>query len=367
MSIINIIILYNPYYQKNVIEQHLKILKENGIVAFGKIKSIMRDYEHPNEIVLNELYETISQENPMQLFLTDYSSIYVANVIAVKEERTIFVKTPQYYDSMDVEKWFIFDDLRLIVEDDFELVRDKVLANFKATNFNNRTYAVYGNNYVYPMQVTMKEEINYFEKEDKGFKYYTNIFKSDLELQTKQNLINFTFGKDIFYDFAPNTQDNIIASEIEYMQNKHNPLYDYSSLIVKYSKAVELELHRFMKALFKKLIDSDNRLGSLTYSVQGRDYQLDDIQEYKANYGTYKFLLKKYEIKDAINMQLFDSQLRFFIIVIIPKFITTMQNIRNESVHGGTTTFKEATIIRNSILGIGQSSFLGELIINANF
>jgi hypothetical protein len=41
----NIIILYNPYYQENVIEQHLEILKDKGSVVFGKVKSKNRNYE----------------------------------------------------------------------------------------------------------------------------------------------------------------------------------------------------------------------------------------------------------------------------------------------------------------------------------
>ncbi len=45
----NIIILYNPYYQEDVIEQHLEILKESGVVAFGKVKSALKKQEHPNE------------------------------------------------------------------------------------------------------------------------------------------------------------------------------------------------------------------------------------------------------------------------------------------------------------------------------
>jgi len=253
----NIIILYNPYYQENVIEQHLEILKDKGAVAFGKLKSKLRDYEHPYEDKLEEIYSEVSKDTPLQLFLTDYNSIFVANVIAIKTEKTVLIKAPKYYDELDVEKWYVFDDLRLIVDNDFQLIRDTILSNFKATNFNDRTYAIYGNKYVYPMQVTMKEEIDYFEKDDANFKYYTNIFKSDLELTTKKSLINFTFGAEIFYNFNSNTQDNIISAEIEYLQNKHNPLYDFSSLVVKYSKAVELELHRFMKVVFKYLTDSD--------------------------------------------------------------------------------------------------------------
>jgi hypothetical protein len=112
----NILILYNPYYQENVIEQHLEILQQNGIVAFGKVKSALRDYEHPNEDILEEIYDGVSKETPLQLFLTDYNSIFVANVISVKTQKTILVKTPKCYEQLDVEKWFIFDDLRLIVD-----------------------------------------------------------------------------------------------------------------------------------------------------------------------------------------------------------------------------------------------------------
>ena len=45
----NILILYNQYYQEDVIEQHLKILNDKGKVAFGKIKSKWRDMINPFE------------------------------------------------------------------------------------------------------------------------------------------------------------------------------------------------------------------------------------------------------------------------------------------------------------------------------
>ena len=41
----NLIILYNPYYQNDVIEQHLKVLIENQKVAFGKVKSKLKNME----------------------------------------------------------------------------------------------------------------------------------------------------------------------------------------------------------------------------------------------------------------------------------------------------------------------------------
>jgi len=142
------------------------------------------------------------------------------------------------------------------------------------------------------MQVTMKEEINYFDKEDEDFKYFTNIFKSKQEIEVKNSLINYCFPTKIFYSFAPNSQDNLISAEIEYTQNKHNPLYDFSAVVMKYSKIIELELYGFFKYLFKYLISKTSSIANINYSVQGQDYIVDDLFTYKANYGTYNYLLR---------------------------------------------------------------------------
>jgi hypothetical protein len=39
-----------------------------------------------------------------------------------------------------------------------------------------------------------------------------------------------------------------------------------------------------------------------------------------------------------------------------------MQNIRNESVHGDTTSLSECETIRKEVIGIGQSGILNELL-----
>jgi hypothetical protein len=95
----NLITLYNPYYNANVIELHLELLKENGLVAFGKVRSPLRDYEHPNQKVLDVIYNETSKEIPTQLFLTDYNSIYVANVVSVNESIKL-IKVPKYYEEL---------------------------------------------------------------------------------------------------------------------------------------------------------------------------------------------------------------------------------------------------------------------------
>ena len=88
---------------------------------------------------------------------------------------------------------------------------------------------------------------------------------------------------------------------------------------------------------------------------------LKDILSHKAKYGTYKFLLRNYEIKSAINKDIYNNEVRNFISKSIPNFITAMQNVRNESVHGDSTPLHECKEIRIQVIGIGQSGILTDL------
>lgn len=219
----NILMLYNPYYQKDVIEQHVDVLLNSPLkqVAFGKIRSKLRTAEHPHEEKLESLYGAVSEKNYLQLFLTDYASMYVAKVVAVTDG-DFHNSAPTYYKdkSLEVETWFIISDIRRVVHDDFAQVRDRVLANFTTPNFGNHHYAVYGNAYIYPLMVEQDEPLDYFADVEDGFLYSTEMFKSEQRLEMKKYLVDFRFGATTFHTFHPNTQDALIAAELEFHENK---------------------------------------------------------------------------------------------------------------------------------------------------
>lgn len=98
----NLIILYNPYYEKDVIEQHLKVLIENQKVAFGKVRSKLKNIEHNFQDDLENIYKSVDSENYLQLFLTDYSSIYVAKVVKITNE-DLYDLAPAYYKEKNLE------------------------------------------------------------------------------------------------------------------------------------------------------------------------------------------------------------------------------------------------------------------------
>ncbi len=169
----HLLILYNPYY-RDVIQQHLSVLQEKSQVGFGKIRSKLNDQEKHHS--LEEIYKAASEENFLQLFLTDYANLFTAKMIKVSKDIDEGL-IPSYYKekNLEVEDFFIISDLRELVREDFSLLRDQFLANFIAPN--NHTYAIYGNNYVCPLPVKLKEERSYFLGDEK---HYLSVYKSNI-------------------------------------------------------------------------------------------------------------------------------------------------------------------------------------------
>ena len=92
----NLLILFNPYYQTDVIEQHLKLLIQNEKVAFGKIKSKLKNKNDVSNEELEKIYSNTTSKDYLQLFLTDYSNIYVVKVEKISsEDMSDFA--PKYY------------------------------------------------------------------------------------------------------------------------------------------------------------------------------------------------------------------------------------------------------------------------------
>lgn len=352
----NILILYNPYYQDDVIEQHLKVLIEREIVAFGKIKAKFRDMKNDFSNELENIYANTSEENFLQLFLTDYSSLFVAKVVAVSSEDESNI-APIYYKekTLDVEKWFIIRDIRELVRDDFNSVRDNFLSNFTTPNFNNRTYTIYGNAYVYPLIVEQKSKVNYFES---GDKFYPDIYKSSEFLNIKDSLIRYSFGKYVINLMHPDSIENIISAEMEYNANVQNPLYDFSAVVVKYSKTIEQEIYAFAKTLFAWMIRKNPKIAKIEYSIQEIKYTIADIFAHKPNLGTYKFLFKNYMVQDLVS----DTPMATYISKNLPNSISSLQDIRNETVHQKPPKFSDVVSLRAKILGIGRDSILAKIV-----
>lgn len=421
----HLLILYNPYYQSDVIESHLEILKQKHKVAFGKVKSHLRtasssskteitessgrdftphaladskasdsstiastkDSNAPSSIesngidskestlaqdtnatpnthpaylesrvasltleqptskqptleqpTLETLARQVSADSPLQLFLTDYASLFVAKVTQIlpseeldeRQKCELDAITPHYYQNLkaglSVELWFIIEDMRELVRNDFVRVRES-LASFTTPHNGNHTYALYGNTYTYPLIVQSKREAWYFrafeeggalesrqdsKKDSKGldsstypkaqdFKagalpHYHSIFKSEEQITLRERLIDYMLGERVAGLLDVDCMDNLVSAELEYQANKGNPLYDSTGIVMWYARTFELELSSFVRELLSCLALESSEILELIYSVQGKKASvsqwLESRAEIEPNLGAYKFLLQ---------------------------------------------------------------------------
>ena len=411
----HLLILYNPYYQSDVIESHLEILKQRHKVAFGKVKSHLRTASSPSKTEITEssgrdftphaltdskasdsstiastkdsngidskesalaqdtnatpntppahleskvasltleqptskqptleqptleaLVRQVSADSPLQLFLTDYASLFVAKVthivasedLSEQERGELESITPSYYTKagLNVELWFIIEDMRELVRNDFVRVRES-LASFTTPHNGNHTYALYGNTYTYPLIVQSKREAWYFrafeeggalesrqdsKKDSKGldsstypkaqdFKagalpHYHSIFKSEEQITLRERLIDYMLGERVAGLLDVDCMDNLVSAELEYQANKGNPLYDSTGIVMWYARTFELELSSFVRELLSCLALESSEILELIYSVQGKKASvsqwLESRAEIEPNLGAYKFLLQ---------------------------------------------------------------------------
>ncbi|GAA8023749.1 hypothetical protein JP0558_10510 [Helicobacter pylori] len=347
----HLLILCNPYYQRDVIQQHLSVLQEKSQVGFGKIRSKLNDQEKHHS--LEEIYKATSEENFLQLFLTDYANLFVAKVVKVSKDIDEGL-IPSYYKekNLEVEDFFIISDLRELVREDFSLLRDQFLANFIAPN--NHTYAIYGNNYVYPLPVKLKEERSYFLGDEK---HYLSVYKSKEYLIMQENFMRFVFGKRLFYLLHPDSINNIIHAELELLQSENDLLNDLTSIIVKYFKTLEYEIYLFAKKVLLKACAKDPSLYDLNYKVQGKSLILEDFFTQKPNLGSIKYLLMHKRVQCHL-----EESLSNFINSSFQKSFKFFQDIRNEAVREKAPSLHEVEKLRNEILGIEGASLLKSIL-----
>ncbi len=347
----HLLILYNPYYQRDVIQQHLSVLQEKSQVGFGKIRSKLNDQEKHHS--LEAIYKATSEKNFLQLFLTDYANLFAAKVIKISKDIDEGL-IPSYYKekNLEVEDFFIISDLGELVREYFSLLRDQFLANSIVPN--NHTYAIYGNNYVYPLPVRLKEERSYFLGDEK---HYLSVYKSKEYLIMQENFMRFVFGKRLFYLLHPDSINNIIHAELELLQSENDLLNDFTSIIVKYSKTLEYEIYLFAKKVLLKACAKDLSLYDLTYKVQEQSYTIKDFFTQKPNLGSIKYLLMHKRVQCHL-----EESLNRFINYPFSKSLTLIQDIRNEVVREKAPGLHEVEKLRNEILGIEGASLLKSIL-----
>ena len=139
----HLLTVWNPSYSNDVLDTHLSVLlkwaaehdagradEEDVYVWWAKIRSKNRDGQLPHHAAVLALDEQTKQGTETHLYLTDYRSLYVAEIGEitdddVREMDGELEHMPDYYAGHAIDFWFrLFDLRRLITGETVEVIAE---------------------------------------------------------------------------------------------------------------------------------------------------------------------------------------------------------------------------------------------------
>ncbi len=290
--------VWNPSYGTDIMESHILLLRERAsrfrdqkedeedvYVWWGKIRSERRlsADTHIDDIlsIENDLgAEDGAAEREVQLYLTDYRSLYVAHVgeITADDPRDDDneLHIPPIYRPKDIhcDCWFRIWDIRRLVSDDTLAVVNE-LRKLRNTAYHDNPVSLYGGMVNLPLIVTRPDGERYFESDVRaqltGGKYWVEFDgeHSGIGL-TERDLRENSFGEDNWARLDPAVRTFIATSEKIYRDQRNDVSFDFSSVLIGFAKAFEVQTNILLKQAMSKMRPLDRTLNLNGKSVVSR-------------------------------------------------------------------------------------------------
>lgn len=371
----HLVSVWNPTYATDALDAHLRVLLEweakcvtgaadddDAYVWWGKVKSSQRQQPMPHLREVLALDPTLITDNSdveTHLYLTDYRSLYVADVncITAADPRTKDSQhVPAYYaaGSLNCDCWFMLRDIRLLVRDDLELVAAE-LAQLKNSRYNDRAVSLYGGMVDLPLIVSRSDARRFFHDVERDLLAEGRLWAAFDGEQGGTGAMEATlrdnhFGPEVWARFNSSTRRFLASAETIFRNQRRDPAADLSGVMVGYAKALELEMSRVLT------------LGLRGASVAERSLNVD---------GTSLLLLESLPLSLGIVARaIYDDERRSQILRttltdgdwLVGQFSHVLadfaRHARNPAAHASVMSRDFVTRWRDRLLGVGEASQL---------
>jgi hypothetical protein len=367
----HLLTVWNPAYEQDAMELHLRVLRdgarayrkgecreEDVVVWWGKIRSPNRQQPLPHLDQILAIDTELARDDlgpETHLYLTDYRSLYVAHVAAITtddprdddDERT---QVPHYYlgDKFSFDCWFQLWDIRRLVSDDtISVVRE--LKKLRSVAYHDRPVSIYGGMVNLPLLVRETEPVRWFDAEfrdmyigDRFWMEYDaeHIGIGRIERELRENV----FGDLLWAAFDPTTRSFIAAGEKIWRDHADDPAFDFSPVILEFSKALEVRTNRLLReALVNAPADirCTNQDGRTVDVTRTRPLSVAGLAHFIRNSGTLVQWLRDHLVEGV------------WFVGSLPVVLDALVELRNNAAHSGTIERDEAGHWRRQLMGVG--------------
>lgn len=295
----HLVTVWNPSYAADAMEQHLGLLlhlaaeydkgaigEEKLYVWWGKVRSPNRHGPQANVDEIRRIGEQLDREErvEVQLYLTDYQSLYVGDVDRIQAGEPDVgeaAHVPAYYkvEGLAYDFWFRLRDIRRLVTGDMPAVIAE-LKTLRNVHYNDRPVSLFGGMVDLPLVVTRPDGRRYFDDVERDFLTDGGLWAefdaehasavAVLERDLRRNLL----GEVTWSRLEPEVRVFLASAEKLFREHRDDHAFDFGAVVMGLARAVERQINAVLGAVVPKLPVAARRA-----NVDGRT---EDLAQFRA-------------------------------------------------------------------------------------
>lgn len=376
----HLVAVWNPDYAVDAMDAHVNQLIERARshrdgrleseddvhVWWGRIASPRRKDPLPHLADVLALSDQIHRRIPTYLYLTDYRSLYVADLsdVTVDDVRAQGADVPDYYRGMECDLWFGVWDIRRVVAHDTPAVIQE-LRKLHNTRYHDHPVSLYGGITELPLIVWREAEIDWFG--DRGELTEGRLWaERDGELRGEvdrlsADLRDNLFGARIWRRMEPATRTFLASAEAVVRARRDDPAFDFSGPAVEYAKALETEVNAILRHFMRKAyagVSINKRMAHL----DGRPLDLGAAIPHQTIGALRRLLLDEPLVRKGLQAVASEHEKHLTDAYKLPAQLERVQKVRNPAAHAEPVSRDEVLKLRDELMGIGRTGVLLELV-----
>lgn len=373
----HLLAVWNPSYEADALQLHLEVLlrtmrehrakardEEDVYVWWGKVASPNRLQPLPHladVLAIDKLANAETSGLEINLYLTDYRSLYVAHLGEVTAEDVRKLEgeaphIPSYYntDGLSCDFWFrLFDIRRLVLDDTPSVIRE--LKQLMNTRYHDKPVSLYGGMSELPLIVTRPNESTWFDRETRerltGGRFWAEYDAERAGAGAMQReLRENRFGNAAWEQLDPAARGFVASAEEVFRRHRDDPAFDLHAVVIDLANAVEVQTN----AILRRALAGAPTMVRMA-NVEGKS--LDLARQGPLSLGQLAHAIGEDQERNAFLKKRLEGG--EFFTASLPAILKELTDLRNPAAHGGTIAREDAIKLRNRMIGVGS---LGQLL-----
>lgn len=370
----HLVAVWNPSYSASAMDEHLAVLLEwarqfeDNVVGgedlyvwWGKVRSPNRQRPQENAAEIRAA-AALGSEREVHLYLTDYRSLYVGEVLGVADGELPEAEgahAPEYYAQrgLNCDFWFKLGDIRRLVVDDTLLVIEE-LKKLRNVHYHDRPVSLYGGMVDLPLVVTRADGVTWFDDDERdhltgGRSWAEQDAESGAGLAaTERDLRENRFGNTLWLALDPGARTFIATAERIFREHRADAAFDFAPVVASFGKAIEVQTNAILRSTWPKLSRNARLM-----NVDGRTLDLAEAGSLQLA-TLAKAISGERERMDALTGLLKNGK---WFTESLPPIIDDFRQVRNPGAHSAAIDRAAATQWRERLIGVGCMGHLVEL------